>query len=115
MSMICRLLFVVMLGLAASPASAFEVERTGPDPKASVATPKAGVVSPGGVVKPKASEGTNVRIPGLGKIGVLPKLDFGLELLYGENKRVDDPDEAPLKAETDEGDFRIRGSIKHKF
>ena len=27
--------------------------------------------------------GTEVRIPGFGKVGVLPKLDFGLELLYG--------------------------------
>src|SRR5262245_11135402 len=30
--------------------------------------------------------GTEVRIPGLGKVGVLPKLDFGLELLYGANE-----------------------------
>ncbi|MES1179614.1 MAG: hypothetical protein ABUL43_00290, partial [Hyphomicrobium sp.] len=29
------------------------------------------------------STGTEVRIPGLGKLGVLPKMDFGLELLYG--------------------------------
>ena len=32
-------------------------------------------------VKPEA--GTEIRIPGLGKLGVLPKMDFGLELLYG--------------------------------
>jgi len=32
------------------------------------------------------ASGTEVRIPGLGKLGVLPKFDFGLELLYGEQK-----------------------------
>src|SRR5262245_7179085 len=31
--------------------------------------------------------GTEIRIPGLGKVGVLPKLDFGLELLYGANEQ----------------------------
>ena len=30
--------------------------------------------------------GTEVRIPGVGTLGVLPKLDFGLELLYGANE-----------------------------
>jgi len=55
--------------------------------------------------------GTEVRIPGLGKLGVLPKMDFGLELLYGAN------DTAPQSQEpeqTDE-DLRIRGSVKHNF
>jgi hypothetical protein len=31
------------------------------------------------------SGGTELNIPGVGKIGNLPKLDFGLELLYGGN------------------------------
>ena len=30
--------------------------------------------------------GSVVRIPGLGALGVLPKLDFGLELLYGDDR-----------------------------
>src|SRR5262245_33886038 len=36
--------------------------------------------------------GTEVRIPGIGKVGVLPKLDFGLELLYGNEQKgtIDD-------------------------
>src|SRR5690606_13211712 len=33
-----------------------------------------------------ANTGTEVRIPGLGRLGVLPKMDFGLELLYGANE-----------------------------
>jgi hypothetical protein len=57
-----------------------------------------------------SSSGTEVRIPGLGKVGVLPKLDFGLELLYGatEQQKVL-PDKDPG------GDMQIRGTIKHRF
>ena len=56
-------------------------------------------------------KGTEVRIPGLGKLGVLPKLDFGLDILYGaaEDRRT-----APgSSANPDE--LTVRGSIKHKF
>ena len=60
------------------------------------------------------AKGTEVRIPGLGKLGVLPKMDFGLELLYGaasepkgENVR---PDTMP-----EDSDLRIRGTVKHRF
>ena len=54
--------------------------------------------------------GTEVRIPGLGTVGVLPKLDFGLELLYGANEPKGI---APDKSDTD--DVQIRGTIKHRF
>jgi hypothetical protein len=56
------------------------------------------------------SAGTEVRIPGLGKLGVLPKMDFGLELLYGANdaKQVPEPDQ-PAE------DLTIRGTVKHNF
>src|SRR5688572_1152281 len=35
----------------------------------------------------EADRGTEVSIPGLGKLGVLPKMNFGLELLYGANEQ----------------------------
>ena len=56
------------------------------------------------------SAGTEVRIPGLGTLGVLPKMDFGLELLYGANdsKPQNEP-EQPAE------DLTIRGSVKHNF
>jgi len=55
--------------------------------------------------------GTEVRIPGFGKVGVLPKLDFGLELLYGATEpRTGRPEE-----KSDPGDVQIRGTIKHRF
>jgi hypothetical protein len=58
------------------------------------------------------STGTEVRIPGLGTVGVLPKLDFGLELLYGaaEQKGV-----APEDRTQPDTDLQIRGTIKHRF
>ena len=58
------------------------------------------------------STGTEVRIPGIGTVGVLPKLDFGLELLYGaaEQKGV-----VPEDRTQPDTDLQIRGTIKHRF
>ncbi len=56
------------------------------------------------------TSGTEVRIPGLGTVGVLPKLDFGLELLYGANEPKGLPQD---KVNSD--DVQIRGTIKHRF
>ena len=71
-------------------------------PAADFSTPDAG----------KGAGGTEVRIPGLGKLGVLPKMDFGLELLYGaaEGKA---PETRPDQA--DEDGLRIQGTVKHRF
>jgi hypothetical protein len=62
-------------------------------------------------VEDRDGAGTEVRIPGLGKLGVLPKMDFGLELLYGANEsRQPDPvDQQPAD------DLTVRGTIKHNF
>ena len=56
--------------------------------------------------------GTEVRIPGLGRLGVLPKMDFGLELLYGaaEPRAAEPPATSP-----GDDDLTIRGSLKHRF
>jgi hypothetical protein len=57
--------------------------------------------------------GTEVRIPGIGTVGVLPKLDFGLELLYGaaEQKGLAPED----RGHPEQNDLQIRGTIKHRF
>jgi hypothetical protein len=55
--------------------------------------------------------GTEVRIPGFGTVGVLPKLDFGLELLYGANE----PNKGLPQEKIDQDDVQIRGTIKHRF
>ena len=86
--------FVVALALAAAVvaghgAYAFQ-EQKGSTPPPAEAAPAPAEAAPGdakaglsdeAAVKPEA--GTEIRIPGLGKLGVLPKMDFGLELLYG--------------------------------
>jgi hypothetical protein len=61
---------------------------------------------------PKAESGTEIRIPGLGKLGVLPKMDFGLELLYGaaENQATE-----PVPSPNPDDDLTVRGSVKHRF
>ena len=55
--------------------------------------------------------GTEVRIPGLGKLGVLPKMDFGLELLYGANEPKVQDEERVLPSD----DLTIRGTVKKTF
>ena len=60
---------------------------------------------------PEAGKGTEVRIPGLGKLGVLPKLDFGLDILYGANE-----DRRPVPgSQGPSEELTVRGSLKHKF
>lgn len=115
--------FVVALALAAAlvaghGAFAFQEQKGSTPPpaeaapapaEASPADPKADVTEE---AAPKPEAGTEIRIPGLGKLGVLPKMDFGLELLYGaaENQPAGPPDAAKP-----EEDLMLRGSVKHRF
>lgn len=116
--------FVVALALAAAlvaghGAFAFQ-EQKGATPPPAEAAPAPAEAAPAeegkaalsdeAAAKPEA--GTEIRIPGLGKLGVLPKMDFGLELLYGaaENQPTGQPDAAKP-----EDDLMVRGSVKHRF
>jgi hypothetical protein len=56
------------------------------------------------------SAGTEIRVPGLGTVGALPKLDFGLELLYG----VSSPQAGQRDEKSDAG-AQIRGTLKYRF
>lgn len=107
------------LGLSASGAIGFqETTIGGGEQKAPVAPgldlPNAPTVSKGVNLAPELNigktSGTEVRIPGIGTVGVLPKLDFGLELLYGANE----PRGTPLDQSSPD-DVQIRGTIKHRF
>lgn len=66
---------------------------------------------------PKSEEGAVIRIPGLGKLGTLPKMDFGLELLYGaaEDNRSEQNSEPPSAGPESPQDLTIHGSMKHRF
>ncbi len=61
----------------------------------------------------KQETGTEIRIPGLGRLGTLPKMDFGLELLYGAAE--DQPAEQKVPLEDQPDDLTVRGSVKHNF
>lgn len=52
---------------------------------------------------------TSIRIPGLGVVGTVPKLNFGLELLYK------DEEEAGIIGQSEQDDLSIKGTLKHKF
>src|SRR5262245_38990695 len=54
--------------------------------------------------------GTEIKIPGLGTVGVLPKLDLGLELLHGANEQKGTVED---KANSD--DVQLRGTVKYRF
>ena len=59
------------------------------------------------------STGTEVRIPGLGKLGTLPKLDFGLELLYGVNEQT--LEDRRLRPDQSDDGMGVRGTLRHRF
>lgn len=117
MSLLVNRLVIAVSVLAVSTAAlAFQEQRVGeqPAPAAAVETQQPKPIelatpAPGDM---KPTIGTEVRIPGLGKLGNLPKMDFGLELLYGaaEQKQPEGP-----SRDEDRGDLTIRGSVKHKF
>ena len=67
-----------------------------------------------------AKGGTEIRVPGLGRLGTLPRLDFGLELLYSEPGATDaalanqGADVGSDVRESERG-LQVRGSITHHF
>jgi len=108
------------LGALSSAALAFQESKGGVGAEKS---PSAEATAPAGLpqlnlkdtgVSVAPATGVEVRIPGLGKLGVLPKFDFGLELLYGVNEgKAQDPERQGQTLPSD--DMQIRGSFKHRF
>ncbi len=105
-----------VLGLLSSAAFAFQEQNgASPAPGSAVKAP-AVELSPAGVA-PTTAAGPEVRIPGFGRLGLLPKLDLGLELLYGAtetDRKPTDVDRASPTG-TDDENLRIRGTLKHRF
>jgi hypothetical protein len=93
-------------GQQKAPAAAPALEA----PKGNAADQAKGLNLSGPQINLGQTSGTEVRIPGLGTVGVLPKLDFGLELLYGANEQKGLPQD-----KTHPDDVQIRGTIKHRF
>ncbi len=94
---------------AKSPAPGIVIDNSGA-PEGAGAGVNFGDVPPAG-----RDAGTKVFIPGLGLLGVLPKMDFGLELLYGAAEtpvQATEPSDLQLPTEDD---LMIRGTVKHRF
>lgn len=106
----------VLLAGASSAAMAFDVQQGGQIPasgesKAAPTEVPLGADLSMSETTSAPSAGTEVRIPGLGKLGVLPKMDFGLELLYG----AADPKQADTTPEAPADGVVVRGTVKHRF
>lgn len=100
------------VGFASQAAVAFQETTTGKAgeaPAANVEAPTSGLQTLPSIPK---SQGQEIRLPGLGAIGTLPRLDFGLELLYGANEQKGVREE-PVKR--DDSDLQIRGTVKYRF
>jgi hypothetical protein len=108
--------------LAGTSAYAFQEQNSGAAPQTAAEPQQAPAQDPSDktldlsdeTAPAKGDKGTEIRIPGLGKLGVLPKMDFGLELLYGaadQKQPVGPPEAAP----SPEDDLMIRGTVKHRF
>lgn len=110
--------FILALGVglvvAATSAFAFQEEKPG---SAEQGSPAAGVATQETPAGKSPAAGTEVSIPGLGKLGTLPKMDFGLELLYGANdgNKPVEPQPSNPAALPEAEDLTIRGTMKHNF
>src|SRR5689334_11999118 len=108
-----RPLFLIAVAAALAgqsvPSSAFQEQSLGggtgpPGSSAPASSLDLSIPDPGA----GRSTGTEVRIPGVGTVGVLPKLDFGLELLYGNN----DSPASRFDERSQPSDVQLRATIK---
>jgi hypothetical protein len=97
---------VTLAGLSQA-ALAFQEQGGKAPPDATPAAPSAAMNVPA-----TSLPRTEIRIPGIGQIGSLPKFDFGLELLYGASEPRGIREEL---TKPDQGDLQIRGTLKYKF
>jgi hypothetical protein len=107
-------LMAAVAAVATTGAGALEEQRGPAPPALSPDAPKANVQDQSSAAK--SDGGTEIRIPGLGKLGTLPKMDFGLELLYGAAEGEPAQDNAPDgQNRDDQQDLMIHGTVKHRF
>jgi hypothetical protein len=101
----------LLLALTAAPGAAFQ-EQGGKVP-AQAATPAEDPRTNMNVPSPQLrGTGTEIRIPGIGPVGTLPRFDFGLELLYGAGEPKGIREELN---KSEPSDLQIRGTLKYRF
>ena len=111
MSVLKFIVVAVSVACVTTAALAFQEQQPGPAAPAAAEPAKPVDLGPAAIANPSLA-GTEVRIPGLVKLGNLPKMDFGLELLYGATEPRQ-PENRPRDDARD--DLTLRGSVKHKF
>jgi hypothetical protein len=99
--------------LGSSPVFAFQEEKPPPPQEAAAAAPQAPAMHLGSPATAEA--GAQADPKGLKLFGytVLPKLDFGLDVLYGQ-----DAQQLQLQGPStieDEGDVSVLGKVKRRF
>ena len=99
-----------MLGVVSQAALAFQETTGGGQGATPSQGPAAKALELGGPAAAGRTSGPEVKVPGFGTIGALPKLDFGLELLYGATT----PQNGPRDDKSDAG-TQIRGTLKYRF
>jgi hypothetical protein len=116
------ILAAAALGLFGQAALAFQETTVGPGeqktppapalelPKVTVDPAKGGLSLTTPELHLGQTPGTEVRIPGIGTVGVLPKMDLGLEILHGANEQ-----KGPAQDKTNPDDVQLRGTVKYRF
>jgi len=98
--------------VASAPALAFQELPEAPSPEVSYgaveSTPPSATLQDAGSAAAQDSETTGVDLMNL---TILPKLDIGLELLYGNNQQAQAQD--PIADES--GDVTVLGKVKRHF
>lgn len=97
------------VALAVTSAHAFQEQGGTSQPPAPADKPTANMTVPTPSMR---GTGAEIRIPGLGAVGTLPKFDFGLELLYGAGEPKGVREELNKQ---DPNDLQIRGTLKYRF
>ena len=103
---------LVVLSLGSAPALAFQEMPEPPPAEIPGGTAQVGPLqlgTPGGEAVPETKEG------GLSMFGytVLPKFDFGLDVMYGQNQQQLDL-QGPITDE-ESGDVTVLGKVKRRF
>jgi hypothetical protein len=93
---------------ASAPASAFQKQPEAPAAEVSYGTPEPSAPS-AALQSPGSSAQASKK--GLLNLGILPKLDIGLELLYGNSQEAQAWD--PMADES--GDVTVLGKVKRRF
>jgi hypothetical protein len=101
------------------PAAAFSTEPVAPpsanlqaNPSAQLGQPMIQQLELKDPLAIAAPDVTNLSIPGFGTVATLPKLNFGLELLYGPKTG---PEALQLDQHAPDSDLQIKGVLSRKF